>query len=107
MPNGTLQLEWNEVKERIDKNQQLLQNEIHSRFKTDFKSFLLFLSFSDQSIPLSPSLDYWRYFTSEFSNKLRHIPDLETIRNNIAIPLGKEDIAEMLIRAPQIGRAHV
>lgn len=56
MPNGTLQLEWNEVKERIDKNQQLLQNEIHSRFKTDFKSFLLFLSFSDQSIPLSPSL---------------------------------------------------
>ncbi|MBM4053673.1 MAG: DEAD/DEAH box helicase [Planctomycetes bacterium] len=100
MPNGTLQLEWNEVKEHIDKNQQLLQKEIYNRFKTDFKSFLLFLSFTDQSIPLSPSLDYWRYFTSRFSKKLLQTPDLENMRNNVTILLENEEMDEMLIRAP-------
>ncbi|MCP4266769.1 MAG: hypothetical protein GY777_14570, partial [Candidatus Brocadiaceae bacterium] len=63
MPNGVLQLEWDEVSEPIAKDQQLLQKEIHRRFKTDFKSFLLFLSFADKSIPLSISLDYWRFVT--------------------------------------------
>src|SRR3989304_5938300 len=100
MPNGALQLEWNEGDERITKSQQLLQKEIYSRFKTDIKSFLLFLSFSDQSIPLSPSLDYWRSFTGEFARKLRQTPDLENIRDKATIPLEKDDIDEMLSRAP-------
>ncbi|MDR4504703.1 MAG: DEAD/DEAH box helicase [Candidatus Scalindua sp.] len=100
MPNGALQLEWNEVSEPITKSQQLLQKEIHSRFKTDLKAFLLFLSFADKSIPLSPSLDYWRSFTGIFANKLAHLPDLETIRDAVTIPLDDENISEMLLRAP-------
>ena len=100
MPNGALQLEWNEGDERITKSQQLLQKEIYNRFKTDVKSCLLFLSFSDQSIPLSPSLDYWRSFTGEFARKLRQTPDLENIRDRATIPLEKDDIDEMLSRAP-------
>src|SRR3990170_776515 len=100
MPNGALQLEWNEGDERITKSQQLLQKEIYNRFKTDVKSCLLFLSFSDQSIPLSPSLDYWRSFTGEFARKLRRTPELEDIRNRVTIPLEKEDVDEMLSRAP-------
>lgn len=100
MPNGALQLEWNEGDERITKSQQLLQKEIYSRFKADFKSFLLFLCFSDQSIPLSPSLDYWRSFTGEFARKLRQTPDLEDIRDKVTIPLENADIDEMLSRAP-------
>lgn len=100
MPNGTLQLEWDEVSEQIDKSQQLLQQEIYRRFKTDVKSCLLFLGFSAQSIPLSPSLDYWRSFTGEFARRLRQTPDLEDIRSNLTIPLEKETLAEMLSRAP-------
>jgi SNF2 family DNA or RNA helicase len=100
MPNGMLQLEWNEVSEPISKSQQLLQKEIYSRFKTDFKSFLLFLSFLDRSIPLSPSLDYWRFITGTFANKLSHMPDLETIRGAVTMPLEDENIIEMLSRAP-------
>ena len=100
MPNGALQLEWNEGDDQITKSQQLLQKEIYSRYKTDVKSFLLFLSFSDQSIPLSSSLDYWRSFTGEFARKLRQTPDLENIRARATIPLEKEDIDEMLSRAP-------
>ena len=96
MPNGALQLEWNEVSEPITKSQQLLQKEIHRRFKTDFKSFLLFLSFVDKSIPLSPSLDYWRYFTGIFADKLGHMPDLETIRDAVTISLDDENIGEIL-----------
>ena len=100
MPNGALQLEWNEGDERITKSQQLLQKEIYSRFKTDFKSFLLFLCFSDQSIPLSQSLDYWRSFTGEFARKLRQTPELEDIRNKVTIPLEEVAVDEMLSRAP-------
>ncbi|KKO21199.1 MAG: ATP-dependent RNA helicase (RNA polymerase associated protein) [Candidatus Brocadia fulgida] len=100
MPNGALQLEWNEVPEQIDKSQQLLQKEIYRRFKTDLKSGLLFLSFSDQTIPLSPSLDYWRSFTGEFARRIRQTPELEDIRSKLTIPLEKESIAEMLSRAP-------
>ncbi|MBF8275732.1 MAG: hepA [Candidatus Brocadiaceae bacterium] len=100
MPNGALQLEWNEVAEQINKSQQLLQKEIFSRFKTDFKSFLLYLGFSDQTIPLSPSLDYWRLFAGEFARRLRQTPELETVRGRVAISFEKEDIDEMLSRAP-------
>ena len=100
MPNGVLQLEWNEVSEPITKSQQLLQKEIYSRFKTDFKAFLLFLSFVDQSIPLSPSLDYWRYFTGIFAKNLSHMPDLETIRDPVTLSLEGENISEILSRVP-------
>jgi non-specific serine/threonine protein kinase len=100
MPNGALQLEWNEGDEQITKSQQLLEKEIYSRYKTDVKSFLLFLSFSDQSIPLSSSLDYWRSFTGEFARKLRQTPDLENIRARATIPIEQEDIDGMLSRAP-------
>ncbi len=62
--------------------------------------FLLFLSFADKSIPLSPSLDYWRYFTGIFANNLGHTPDLETIREAATIPLEDEDLGEILSRAP-------
>ena len=100
MPNGALQLEWNEVSELITKSQQLLQKEIHRRFKDDFKAFLLFLSFVDKSIPLSSSLDYWRSFTGLFANKLSHTPDLETVRDTVTVPLEDKNISEMLSRAP-------
>jgi len=100
MPNGVLQLEWNEVTDPVTKSQQLLQKEIYSRFKTDFKAFLLFLSFVDKSIQLSPSLDYWRYFTGKFADNLGHMPDLETVREAVAISLEDENISEMLSRAP-------
>ena len=100
MPNGALQLEWNEVAEQINKSQQLLQKEVYNRFKTDFKSFLLYLGFSDQTIPLSPSLDYWRSFTGEFTRRLRQTPELENVRGKVAIPFEKEDVDEMLSRAP-------
>ena len=100
MPNGALQLEWDEVSGPITKSQQLLQKEIHRRFKTDFKSFLLFLSFADKSIPLSLSLDFWRYFTSMFTNNLVHLPELETLRDAVAIPLEDENIDDALSRAP-------
>ena len=100
MPNGALQLEWNEVAEQINKSQQLLQKEIYNRFKTDFKSFLLYLGFSDQTISLSPSLDYWRSFTGEFARRLRQTPELENVRGQVAIPFEKEDIDEMLSRSP-------
>ena len=100
MPNGALQLEWNEVSEQISKSRQLLQKEIYRRFKTDFKSFLLFLSFSDRSIPLSLSLDYWRSFTGIFADKLSHTPDLESIRDTMTVPLDDENISEILSCAP-------
>ncbi|MCP5006757.1 MAG: DEAD/DEAH box helicase [Planctomycetes bacterium] len=100
LPNGVLQLEWNEVSGWITKDQQLLQKEIYRRFKKDLKSSLLFLGFSDPSTPLSQSLDYWRTFTGMFAQKLSHLPELETVRETVIVPLEDEDAGDMLSSAP-------
>ncbi|MCP5103248.1 MAG: ATP-dependent helicase, partial [bacterium] len=101
MPDGSLQLEWGSTKEHIDKSSLLLQEEIFNRFHGE-PSWLLYLSFCDQKVPLSASLNYWRGFTHLFARKLSLTPDLELLRHRVTIAVAPEELRYTLDSAPMM-----
>jgi SNF2 family DNA or RNA helicase len=100
MPNGSIQMEWIDAGEQISKSQHLLQQEIYRRFASDPETAFLFLGFCDRTIPLSPSINYWREFTGLFTEKLRLTQDLEVIRHRVKIVIEKHELDRMLENAP-------
>jgi len=100
LPNGRIELEWNPVANRVGRDQRLLHDELWKRKGDDYESFLLFLGFSDPSVPLSASLDYWRQVTGRFARKLVRTPDLEALRDRATVALTDAEAKEMLDRAP-------
>ncbi len=100
MPNGSLQLEWADTQDSVNKSSQLLQEEIYKRFSEDAGSWLLFLGFSDHQVLLSPSLDYWRGLAGAFARKLSLTPDLELLRHKASILTGEDELRAQLERAP-------
>ncbi|MFH1083575.1 MAG: DEAD/DEAH box helicase [Pseudomonadota bacterium] len=100
MPNGSLQLEWADTGDTINKSSQLLQEEIYKRFSTDAGSWLLFLGFCDHQVLLSPSLDYWRSFAGSYVKKLSRTPELEILRHKVRILIGQDELRTHLERAP-------
>ena len=100
MPNGSLQLEWTDTEEVINKSSRLLQQEIFKRFSTKNDSWLLFLSLCDHQVSLSPSLDYWRNFSGTFAMKLSQTPDLEILRHKTKILKEKDELKLVLGQAP-------
>jgi len=100
LPSGRMELEWNPVEDPIGRDQRLLQDELWKRIGEDYESFLLFLGFSDPSVPLSVSLDYWRKVTGRFAEELVRTPDLEALRHKATVDLTDSQAAEMLDSAP-------
>ncbi len=101
MPDGSLQPEWSPAEEPIEKSSELLQQEIFERFRSE-SSWLLFLSFCDQKVPLSNSLNYWRNFTALFAHKLSMTPELEQLRHTIKIEADPEELQYTLDNAPMM-----
>jgi non-specific serine/threonine protein kinase len=87
LPSGRIELEWSSVENQVSRDQRLLQDELWKRIADDYGSFLLFLGFSDPSVPLSVSLDYWRKVTGRFAETLVRTPDLETLRHKATVAL--------------------
>lgn len=102
MPNGSLQLEWTDTEETINKSAGLLQDEIYNRFVFEPVSWLLFLGFCDKNVPLSPSLTYFRQFTGLFTKKLKHTPDMEILRHRVNIEITEDKIDQTLDSAPMM-----
>lgn len=100
MPGGSLHLEWIETSDKIDKYQTTLQDDIYKRFEEAPYSSLLFLGFSNKSIPISISLNYWREFAGLFAHKLSLTPELETVRHKAELILEEDEIIEILDRTP-------
>jgi hypothetical protein len=100
MPNGSFQMEWTNVGEKINRSQHLLQQEIFKRFVSDSESAFLFLGFCDRTIPLSPSLDYLKNFAGLFVNRLRLTPNLEVQRHRVEIKIGEQELEKFLGNAP-------
>jgi non-specific serine/threonine protein kinase len=100
MPTGLLELEWSETEEPVDNSRRMVQEEVYKRFQADPEDALLFLGFSDKSVPLSLSLGFWRSFAGRFAKKVSLTPDLESHRRDVEIVLEKEEAAEFLDSAP-------
>lgn len=109
MPNGSLQLEWTDTEDTVSKSQKLLQEEVYSRFVSGADSWLLFLCFSDNRIPLSPSLSFLRNFIGLFAKKLIQTPDLEILRHKVEISITGDELAGSLDNgtALRISRRHI
>ncbi|MEA1970437.1 MAG: hypothetical protein U9N37_02295 [Thermodesulfobacteriota bacterium] len=102
MPGGSLQLEWADTEEKINKSAGLLQDEIHNRFVFEPASWLLFLGFCDKNVPLSPSLAYFRQFTGLFTKKLKQTPDLEILRHRANIEITEDELDQTLDSVPMM-----
>ena len=102
MPDGSLQIEWTDSSEAINKSRSLLQKEIYKRFLSDTDSWLLFLGFSDSKVSLSESLEFWRKFVTVFTGKLSKTPDLEDLRENVGISITLDEIEQHLNQAPMM-----
>ena len=100
MADRSLQMEWSETNEPITRNQRHLQDEVYKRFHYNPTSSLLFLGFSDKSVNLSVSLDYWRNFAGLFVTKLSLTPGLETLRHKVNPLPEDEELYKLLDSAP-------
>ena len=100
MPVGSVRLEWLETRERVDKSRNLLEREIFRRFSENPDGAFLFLGFRGASVPLSPSLDFLRGFCALFAGKLRHTPELESIRHEVSVRISDEERDRALASVP-------
>jgi hypothetical protein len=102
MPEGSLAPEWSFSKGKISIDTHNLQKEIYERFSSDDYNWLFFLGFCDQSLRVSPSLDFWRKFAASFTEKIAKTPDLELIRHRIKIKISESDLENILDSAPMM-----
>jgi non-specific serine/threonine protein kinase len=108
MPSRELVLTWENSGERLGKKQQALNLEIHTSYIKNDKKWLLFLGCSDNKIPLSPSLNFWRGLAQIFLEKLKRTPDIENIRHNANIDILPEELDNLMDTTPlMIGREYL
>lgn len=102
MPNGIIQLEWIPADTDIplNKSAQILQEAIFKKYQDDFYSWLLFLGFYDKNVRLSASLDFFKNFAHIFTQKLIHLPELESLREKAKISLSSDEITNTLNQSP-------
>ncbi len=100
MPDRSIQLEWNDAPIHENRSSKLLEQEFYQRFLIDKNRAFLFLGLSDLTIPLSPSLEYWREFCGLYSKKLRLTPDIENLRHNTKIQIEDQELDSIFESAP-------
>jgi len=100
MPNGTILLEWGPATGRINKHSELLQNEIHEHYSSEPDGWLFYLGLCNKKVALSPSLSFWRRFSSLFIRQLSLTPDIEDQRGEIVIPLADEELTQLQDQIP-------
>ena len=92
--------EWADTPDQYSEKSHHFQQELYRCYHSEPDSWLLFLSFSDPDLQLSPSLMFWRDFCRHFSQKLSLLPDLEEVRDRVAIELDDEETQQYLYSAP-------
>jgi non-specific serine/threonine protein kinase len=101
MPDGSIQLEWVLPVAGDPMPRSLsLQHEIYRRSVDEPEEWLFFLGFCAKSIPLSPSLAFWRTYSSLFIQKLKRTPGLEELGAQVVIPLAEEERDHLLEAMP-------
>jgi len=94
------ELDFQETEQQLDQKQMLLQQELYGRFREDAYKFLLFLGFSDRSIPLSDSIHFLGVIAASFVKALSKDPDVEFLRDKIIVEPESQEIEHILYSAP-------
>lgn len=107
-PKGSFDLDWQATDDKIDGNCLQFQEELYQRFLGNAGEALLFLGFSDRSLSTSDSLRYLRGVASSFVKQLADRPDLELLREKIAVDLEEDDRNKFLDSVPYLhGAEHL
>jgi len=72
------------------------------RFEEEPDSWLLHLSFSDQSVSLSPSLHFLRRFSGFVRAGFEQTPELETLRHRVRVEISDKEMTQVLNTAPMM-----
>jgi SNF2-related domain/SNF2 Helicase protein len=98
-PDGLL-LEWTDTTDAYPEPSRHFQQELYRRYHAEPDAWLLCLSFSDPQLPLAPTLAFWRDLACSFADKLVHLPDLETLRDQATAVLEEDEVEHWLAIAP-------
>jgi non-specific serine/threonine protein kinase len=102
--DGTLALEWEEspLAENHDRSklERHLLDSYKSRTVENPAQWFLVLGLSDSSIPLSPSLTFWREFAANWVHQVRTQPDAEEKRDALHVNLTDEEAENSLQKLP-------
>jgi non-specific serine/threonine protein kinase len=101
-PEHTIQLEWENSKDRISKSSSNLQDELFSSYRNDKDDWLLRLGLSDPLVTVSPSLTFLRQISQCFTQHLRKTSELELLRENVLVVLPESDRAVLLEQVPMV-----
>jgi len=108
LANGSFELDWQITAEQMDSGQLAFQEEAYKRFLKNANEALIFLGFSDRTVPMSDSLHYLRLIGYSFVKKLSMNPDIEVLREKIVIEIEEEEIKQLLQKAPYLrGAEHL
>ncbi len=77
-----------------------LENDLESAFAESPATFLIKLGLANSSLPLHPSLRFWRDFSALFCRKMLLLPEVETLREKSRAQLSDEDVRLLLESAP-------
>ena len=104
--HSTLVLEWEEGDLPLHPERQPLERRLVEEERTHRDSvpalWLLTLGLSDERVPLSPALSFWREFCRSWLHQVRTLPDIEEKRQAIEIPLHTEEAELFLRRIPSM-----
>lgn len=111
----TLVLTWENARQKTGKRQLLLSSQIYDLYAGIHKpglwtpapekiscenAWLIVLGSSDPSISLAPSLDFFRTLGAKFLEKLRKVPNIETIREKTKVECPRKELQALVRQAP-------
>jgi len=104
LPDGHLSLEWEEspIPENHDRKrlEKLLLETCQKAGAEKSGEWLMVLGLSDQQIPLSATLDFWRRFANSFIRLVRNNPESEALREKFTAVLFPEDRTTFMATMP-------
>ena len=105
LPDGHLSLEWeastlpeNHDRKRLEK---LLLETYQNTGAEKSGEWLIILGLSDQQIPLSADLDFWRRFANNWIRLVRNNPESDALREKFTAVLFPEDRTTFMEQCPQ------
>ncbi len=93
-------LEWQDAETAPGEASRALQQEVFRRFHAGGADWLFHLGFAPSGLILTESLEFWRRLAAEFIRELALTPDLEVLRDRVAVPAPDATLADLLADAP-------